>query len=193
MAKLFPCLWFDGNAEEAASFYVTLLPNSHVDKVWPSPAETPSGPAGMVLTVDFTVAGEQVQGLNGGPDFNFNEAGAKPADIPQPMPVLRAVRQAVDGRTSGPILRTRTGRRMDRAGASRALTRVARAAGSPARSAPMGCAELSALPGWSPGSASPTCSTPCATPTRAPPCVTTWPRRTSTGTSPTPSPPTLPA
>jgi site-specific recombinase XerD len=55
--------------------------------------------------------------------------GAKPADIPLPIPVLRAVREAVDGRTAGPILRTRTGRRMDRAGATRALTRVADAAG----------------------------------------------------------------
>jgi len=74
MAKLFPCLWFDGNAEEAANFYVTLLPDSHVDTVWRSPAETPSGPAGMVLTVDFTLAGQQLQGLNGGPHFKFNEA-----------------------------------------------------------------------------------------------------------------------
>ena len=55
--------------------------------------------------------------------------GAKPADIPLPIPVLRAVREVIDGRTTGPILRTRTGRRMDRAGASRALSRVARAAG----------------------------------------------------------------
>jgi predicted 3-demethylubiquinone-9 3-methyltransferase (glyoxalase superfamily) len=74
MAKITPCLWFDGKAEEAANLYVTLLPDSHVDKVWRSPAETPSGPAGMVLTVDFTLAGQQFQGLNGGPDFNFNEA-----------------------------------------------------------------------------------------------------------------------
>lgn len=74
MAKLFPCLWFDGNAEEAANFYVTLLPDSHVDKLWSAPAETPSGPEGMVLTVDFTIAGQQFQGLNGGPDFKFNEA-----------------------------------------------------------------------------------------------------------------------
>jgi predicted 3-demethylubiquinone-9 3-methyltransferase (glyoxalase superfamily) len=74
MAKVFPCLWFDGNAEEAASFYVTLLPDSQVDNVWRSPAETPSGPAGMVLTVDFTLAGQQFQGLNGGPDFRFNES-----------------------------------------------------------------------------------------------------------------------
>jgi predicted 3-demethylubiquinone-9 3-methyltransferase (glyoxalase superfamily) len=74
MAKLFPCLWFDGNAEEAATFYATLLPDSHVDGVWRSPAETPSGPAGMVMTVDFTLAGQQLQGLNGGPEFKFNEA-----------------------------------------------------------------------------------------------------------------------
>jgi len=65
IAKVFPCLWFDGNAEEAAEFYVTLLPDSHVDNLWRSPAQTPSGPAGMVLTVDFTVAGQQLQGLNG--------------------------------------------------------------------------------------------------------------------------------
>ena len=55
--------------------------------------------------------------------------GAKPADIPLPIPVLRAVRDAIERRATGPILRTRTGRRMDRAGASRALTRVAHAAG----------------------------------------------------------------
>jgi predicted 3-demethylubiquinone-9 3-methyltransferase (glyoxalase superfamily) len=74
MAKITPCLWFDGKAEEAANFYVTLLPDSRVDKVWRSPADTPSGPAGMVLTVDFTLAGQPFQGLNGGPDFRFNEA-----------------------------------------------------------------------------------------------------------------------
>jgi predicted 3-demethylubiquinone-9 3-methyltransferase (glyoxalase superfamily) len=73
-AKVFPCLWFDGDAEEAANFYVTLLPNSHVDNVWRSPAETPAGPAGMVLTVDFTVAGQQLQGLNGGSQFKFTES-----------------------------------------------------------------------------------------------------------------------
>ena len=74
MRTLYPCLWFDGKAEEAAQFYTSLLPDSHVDKVWCSPADTPSGPAGMVLTVDFTLAGERLQGLNGGDDFHFNEA-----------------------------------------------------------------------------------------------------------------------
>lgn len=74
MHTFFPCLWFDGKAEEAAAFYASLLPDSHVDRVWRSPAETPSGPAGMVLTVDFTLLGSRVQGLNGGPEFLFNEA-----------------------------------------------------------------------------------------------------------------------
>ena len=73
-AKVYPCLWFDGKAEEAANFYVSLLPNSHVDRVWRSPADTPSGPEGMVLTVEFTVAGQPFMGLNGGPEFTFNEA-----------------------------------------------------------------------------------------------------------------------
>ena len=72
--RLYPCLWFDGNAQEAATFYASLVPNSHVDRICRSPAETPSGPAGMVLTVDFTLAGQHFMGLNGGADFRFNEA-----------------------------------------------------------------------------------------------------------------------
>ena len=72
--KVYPCLWFNGKAEEAANFYVSLLPDSRIDNVWRSPADTPSGPEGMVLLVDFTVAGQQLQGLDGGPDFTFNEA-----------------------------------------------------------------------------------------------------------------------
>jgi predicted 3-demethylubiquinone-9 3-methyltransferase (glyoxalase superfamily) len=74
MRNPFPCLWFDGKAEEAARFYTSLLPGSSVDQVWRSPADTPSGPAGMVLTVDFTLNGQHFQGLNGGPEFSFNEA-----------------------------------------------------------------------------------------------------------------------
>ena len=74
MPKVYTCLWFDGKAEEAANFWVSLLPDSHVDKVWRSPADTPSGPAGMVLTVDFTLGGQRFQGLNGGPEFRFSEA-----------------------------------------------------------------------------------------------------------------------
>jgi predicted 3-demethylubiquinone-9 3-methyltransferase (glyoxalase superfamily) len=74
MQKIVPCLWFNGNAEEAAEFYVSLLPDSRIDRVLKSPADTPSGPAGTVLTVEFTLAGLQYVGLNGGPQFPFTEA-----------------------------------------------------------------------------------------------------------------------
>ena len=74
MDKISPCLWFDGDAEEAARFYTSLFPNSHIDSVDRSPADTPSGPEGSVLTVTFTLAGRSYIGLNGGDDFKFNEA-----------------------------------------------------------------------------------------------------------------------
>ena len=74
LSKITPVLWFDGQAEEAAEFYTSLLPDSRVDRVWESPSDTLSGPAGSVLTVDFTLAGQHFQGLNGGPDFKFNES-----------------------------------------------------------------------------------------------------------------------
>lgn len=74
MQKITPCLWFNGQAEEAANYYVTLLPNSRVDRVYQSPTDTPSGAAGTVLTVEFTLAGTQYLGLNGGPQFPFTEA-----------------------------------------------------------------------------------------------------------------------
>ncbi|MDZ4876737.1 MAG: hypothetical protein CLLPBCKN_006172 [Chroococcidiopsis cubana SAG 39.79] len=72
--KIVPCLWFNGDAEEAAKFYVSLLPDSRIDRILKSPADTPSGPAGMVLTVEFTLAGLQYVGLNGGSQFPFTEA-----------------------------------------------------------------------------------------------------------------------
>jgi predicted 3-demethylubiquinone-9 3-methyltransferase (glyoxalase superfamily) len=75
MSKITTVLWFDGQAEEAAEFYVTLLPDSHVDRVWRSPSDTESGPAESVLTVDFTLAGQHFQGLNGGPDLQVQRVG----------------------------------------------------------------------------------------------------------------------
>jgi predicted 3-demethylubiquinone-9 3-methyltransferase (glyoxalase superfamily) len=74
MREITPCLWFDGAAEEAANFYVSLLPGSRVDKVTRSPIDYPSGRAGDVLTVDFTLAGRPFIGLNGGSQFRFTEA-----------------------------------------------------------------------------------------------------------------------
>lgn len=74
MDKITPTLWFDGDAEEAARFYTSLIPDSRIESIDRSPGETPSGPKDMVLTVNFMLAGRSFQGLNGGPDFKFNEA-----------------------------------------------------------------------------------------------------------------------
>ena len=72
--KIVPCLWFDGDAEAATAFYVSLLPDSRVTAVNRSPADTPSGPAGSILTVQFVLAGHDYVALNGGPNFRFTEA-----------------------------------------------------------------------------------------------------------------------
>ena len=74
MQKVTPFLWFNGQAEQAARFYVSLFPDSRIERVTRSPADTPSGPAGMVLTVEFTLAGTRFIALNGGPQFPFTEA-----------------------------------------------------------------------------------------------------------------------
>jgi predicted 3-demethylubiquinone-9 3-methyltransferase (glyoxalase superfamily) len=74
MPKITPCLWFDGNAEEAAAFYTSVFPNSRIDKVVRSAADNPSNREGEVLTVEFTLDGSPFIGLNGGPEFTFSEA-----------------------------------------------------------------------------------------------------------------------
>ena len=74
MSKITPCLWFNGTAQEAAQFYLSIFPDSRIDKIHLAAADNPSSSAGDVLTVDFTLAGQPFIGLNGGPDFKFNEA-----------------------------------------------------------------------------------------------------------------------
>ena len=74
MSGITPCLWLDGNAEEAAKFYTALFPDSRVDRVQRAPGDYPSGKAGSVLMVEFTLMGQSFMGLNGGPLFKFNEA-----------------------------------------------------------------------------------------------------------------------
>ena len=68
------CIWYDKEAEEAARFYAATFPNSAVNAVIRSPTDYPSGKAGDVLTVLFSVVGVACVGLNGGPTFKQTEA-----------------------------------------------------------------------------------------------------------------------
>ena len=73
-AKNTLCLWYDGQAEEAARFYAQTFPDSSVHAVHRAPGDDPSGKQGDVLTVEFTVMGVRCLGLNGGPMFKHTEA-----------------------------------------------------------------------------------------------------------------------
>ena len=73
-AKNTICLWYDGDAEDAARFYAATFPDSAVTGVHRAPSDFPAGKAGDVLTVDFTVLGIPCMGLNGGPAFRHSEA-----------------------------------------------------------------------------------------------------------------------
>ena len=74
MSKIAPCLWFDGEAEEAANFYVSLLPGSRIDRVQRNVTDSPAGKAGTVLVVAFTLAGQRFLALNGGTRFEYTHA-----------------------------------------------------------------------------------------------------------------------
>ncbi len=73
-AKIFPHLWYAKEAEEAAHFYASIFPDSRVDRVTPLPTDTPSGPAGSVKVVDFTLFGQRFQAITAGPLDPFNHA-----------------------------------------------------------------------------------------------------------------------
>ena len=74
MAKNTICVWYDKDAEAAARFYAQTFPDSAVTAIERAPADFPSGKAGDVLTVSFTVVGVPCLGLNGGPAFTHTEA-----------------------------------------------------------------------------------------------------------------------
>lgn len=74
MTKATICLWYDGDAEVAARFYAATFPDSSVTAVQHAPADYPSGKAGDVIGVEFTVCGVPCFGLNGGPMFKHSEA-----------------------------------------------------------------------------------------------------------------------
>ncbi|NTW54580.1 MAG: VOC family protein [Chlorobaculum sp.] len=73
-ARMTICLWYNGDAEEAAQFYAKTFPDSSVGAVFRAPGDYPSGKTGDVLTVEFTVMGIPCLGLNGGPTIKHNES-----------------------------------------------------------------------------------------------------------------------
>jgi len=74
VARIIPHLWYTDKAEEAAAFYASVLPDSKVDSVTALPADTPSGPAGSVRVVEFTLVGQPFLAISAGPLDPFNHA-----------------------------------------------------------------------------------------------------------------------
>jgi predicted 3-demethylubiquinone-9 3-methyltransferase (glyoxalase superfamily) len=72
--KIVPHLWYAKEAAEAARFYATVFPDSHVDRVISLPADSPSGPAGSVDVVEFTLFGQTFKAISAGPHDSFNDA-----------------------------------------------------------------------------------------------------------------------
>jgi predicted 3-demethylubiquinone-9 3-methyltransferase (glyoxalase superfamily) len=73
MGKITPFLWFDGKAEEAANFYVSVFENAKITNVSRYPEDSP-GEAGTVMTIEFELDGQEFVGLNGGPVYTFTPA-----------------------------------------------------------------------------------------------------------------------
>ncbi|HWK32273.1 MAG TPA: VOC family protein [Hyphomicrobium sp.] len=69
-----PCLWYSAHVEEAARFYTSVVPNSAMTRISTLPVDTPSGPAGTVKIVEFTLAGAPMMAFAGGPHHDFNDA-----------------------------------------------------------------------------------------------------------------------
>jgi predicted 3-demethylubiquinone-9 3-methyltransferase (glyoxalase superfamily) len=74
MPRTIPCLWFNGNGEEAANYYVSVFPNSRITAVSRYPEDANPFPPGTALTVEFELDGQPYTVLNGGAEFSFNEA-----------------------------------------------------------------------------------------------------------------------
>jgi predicted 3-demethylubiquinone-9 3-methyltransferase (glyoxalase superfamily) len=74
VSRIIPSLWYSDKAEEAAAFYASVLPNSKVDSVTALPVDSPSGPAGSVKVVEFTLLGQPFMAMSAGPLDDFNHA-----------------------------------------------------------------------------------------------------------------------
>lgn len=72
--ELITCLWFDGCAREAATFYTSIFPDSSIEDNWIAPTDTPGNKKGEEIVVNFRIFGRPFIGLNGGPQFPHSEA-----------------------------------------------------------------------------------------------------------------------
>ncbi len=113
MSAVVPCLWFDGEAEEAAEFYVHLIPNSRITQVSKMPEGGPA-PAGSATLDSVQLDGSPFRALNGGPRFAFAEAISLCVDAPTQVEVDRLW----DALTSGGGEEGRCGWLKDRFGVS---------------------------------------------------------------------------
>src|SRR5581483_781293 len=103
MNGITPCLWFDGQAEEAAEFYTSLFPNSKISNVVRAPeAGTPSNSPGSVMVVEFNLDGRDFVALNGGPQYKFTEAVSFQVHVADQAEVDHFWDAFVDGGEPGP-------------------------------------------------------------------------------------------
>jgi predicted 3-demethylubiquinone-9 3-methyltransferase (glyoxalase superfamily) len=72
--ELITCLWFNGNAREAATFYTSIFPDSKLEDNWLAPTQTPGNQQGEEVVVNFQIFGRPFIALNGGPDFPHTQA-----------------------------------------------------------------------------------------------------------------------
>ena len=99
MSKIAPCLWFKDEAEEAANFYVSLLPDSRILHVQKNVTDSPSGKEGSVLIVEFQLAGQRFQALNGGTHFDYSLAASLSVDCADQAEVDRLWGKLSEGGT----------------------------------------------------------------------------------------------
>jgi predicted 3-demethylubiquinone-9 3-methyltransferase (glyoxalase superfamily) len=101
MKKITPCLWFDTEGEEAATFYTSLFPNSRITEVTRYGSAGPRA-EGTVMTVTFELDGQEFIALNGGPEFTFNEAISFQIDCEDQDEVDRYWSSLSEGGEEGP-------------------------------------------------------------------------------------------
>lgn len=98
MARMMPSLWYASDAEEAARFYVGIIPDSRIDRVWSMQAESPSGPPGSVKLVEFTIAGTPVTAMQAAnPPGRFDESVSLTVEVADQAELDRIWDALLDG------------------------------------------------------------------------------------------------